>query len=270
MPKNCMPKNCMPKNCMPKNCMRHCMPKNCMPKHRASLLASAATAPAEGKSHHKSQQKPSAAARCACLLLCGLSLSLAMPGASAEELSHDEMVCALDPQCAMPVVNRRLRGITATPSVRTPGSFDRTVNFAFNSAELTPQARSELDKVAAVLTDPSIEKYSIIIHGHTDIVGTAEYNQILSERRAEAARQYFISHHGIDPSRLTAKGHGKSKLLLASDPTNEANRRVVFENANYATASVPAAAPRPAPASPTPAPRPLQAVTAPTADSDGL
>jgi outer membrane protein OmpA-like peptidoglycan-associated protein len=172
-------------------------------------------------------------------LFCGLSLALGAATASAEELSHDEMVCALDPQCVMPVVNRRVRGITATSSVRTPGSFDRTINFAFNSAELTPEARSELDKVAAVLTDPKIEKYTIIIHGHTDDVGTAEYNQRLSERRANAARQYFISQYGIDPNRLIARGHGKSQLLLPDDPTNLLNRRVQFQNANYAAASVP-------------------------------
>jgi outer membrane protein OmpA-like peptidoglycan-associated protein len=214
------------------------------------------------------QPKASAAAY---LLLCGVLLALGSATASAEELSHDEMVCALDPQCVMPVVNRRLRGITATPNVSTPGSFDRTINFAFDSAELTPEARSELDKVAAVLTDRHIEKYTIIIHGHTDDIGTVEYNQSLSERRAEAARKYFITQHGIDPSRLIAKGHGKSQLLLPADPTNALNRRVQFENANYAAASVPPVAPHPIAPTPTPpvAP-PSQAATPPSGDGDGL
>jgi outer membrane protein OmpA-like peptidoglycan-associated protein len=242
------------------------MPKNCMPKNLASLLTSGATAPAQPKS---SGAKSSAAVKYAYLLVCGLSLALGAAPASAEELSHDEMVCALDPQCAMPIVDRRLRGITATTSVRTPGSFDRTVNFAFNSAELTADARRDLDKVAAVLTDSNVEKYPIVIHGHTDGVGTAEYNQRLSERRAEAARQYFITQHGIDPSRLVARGHGKSQLLTP-DPTSEANRRVQFQNASYATASVPAVASRPVPTSPAPAPQRVQAVAAPTADGEGL
>src|SRR6516225_10536156 len=145
--------------------------------------------------------RSSIALRCAYLLFCGLSVAVGATSALAEELSHDEMVCALDPQCTMPVMNRRLRGVTATPNIRssTPGSFHRTVNFAFNSDKLTPEARSELDKVASVLKDPTIEKYTIIIHGHTDGVGSVEYNQNLSERRAASARQYFISQHGIDP-----------------------------------------------------------------------
>lgn len=194
--------------------------------------------------------------RCAYLLLCGLSLAGGAPSASAGELSHNEMVCALDPQCTVPITGRRLRGITATPNVRaTPGSFDRTVNFGFNSADLTPDARSELDKVAAVLKDPNIEKYTIVIHGHTDGVGSADYNQSLSERRAAAARAYFISEHGIDPTRLISQGHGKSQLLIPSDPTNDANRRVQFENANYASAS---ASSRPAATSASPTHRPAQ------------
>jgi outer membrane protein OmpA-like peptidoglycan-associated protein len=165
------------------------------------------------------------------------SLSLGMAAASAEELSVDEMACALDPQCAKPFVDRRLRGVTATASVRTPGSFDRTVNFAFNSAELTPEARKELDAVADALRRPNTANLEIVVSGHTDAVGTDEYNQKLSERRAEAARQYLVTQHGIDGNRLIAKGFGKSQLLLPSDPDNDLNRRVSFQNPNYAAAS---------------------------------
>src|SRR6516164_5293911 len=90
--------------------------------------------------------------RYACLLLCGLSLGLGITTASAEKLSVDEMACALDPQCTAPVVDRRLRGITTTPSVRTPGSFDRTVNFAFDSAELTADAARSSIRLRRVST----------------------------------------------------------------------------------------------------------------------
>jgi outer membrane protein OmpA-like peptidoglycan-associated protein len=207
--------------------------------------------------------------RCAYVVLCGLSLAVGIESAKAEELSHDEMVCALDPQCTTPIVNRRLRGITATPVIRTtPGSFDRTVNFGFNSAELTQDARDELDKVAAVLKDPNVDKYTIVIHGHTDGVGSADFNQRLSERRAEAAKQYFISEHGIDPSRLVSRGHGKSQLLFPSDPGNEANRRVQFENANYASASATSTPSRPAATSQPAAGRPASSVA--KTDGDGL
>jgi len=56
------------------------------------------------------------------------------------------------------------------------GSFDRTVNFAFDSAELTPDARRELSEVAKCLMDPRLTNVSIVTNGHTDGVGTIEYN----------------------------------------------------------------------------------------------
>jgi outer membrane protein OmpA-like peptidoglycan-associated protein len=136
------------------------------------------------------------ARQCACALFCGLALALAAPSASAEEV---------------------------------------TLNFGFDSAVLSAQARGELDRIAAVLTDPNIEGYSISIDGHTDGVGSSQYNQALSERRAEAARQYFITRHGIDPSRLIARGHGKAKPLAAAAPASKANRRVqlvIFDTAS--------------------------------------
>ena len=199
-----------------------------MPNHRAFIQpAVAAAAPS-----------PHIARRYACLLLCGLSLGL-ITTASAEELSVDEMACALDPQCTTPVVDHRLRGITTTPSVRTPGSFDRTVNFAFDSAELTSDARKELDAVAESLSRPNVARFDIVINGHTDAVGSPEYNQKLSERRAQAVRQYLITQGGIDAGRLVARGYGKDHLLLPSEPSNELNRRVEFRNPNYVAASAP-------------------------------
>jgi outer membrane protein OmpA-like peptidoglycan-associated protein len=211
-----------------------------------------------------------APAKCAYLLLCSLSLAFSSAPAIAEELSHDEMVCALDPECGMPFSDRRLRGITTTSSVRTPGSFDRTINFEFNSTELTAQARTELDQVAAALKDPSIEKYPIVVAGHTDGVGGVEYNQRLSQRRAESVRQYLIAHHGIDAKRLSAKGYGKSHLLLPSDPGNELNRRVQFQNPNYRTAAARVSASRPAPVSTAAAPPARPSQPTPTPEINGL
>jgi outer membrane protein OmpA-like peptidoglycan-associated protein len=224
-----------------------------MPTHRTTLLTTAAPA----------APKPHIARKYAYLLFCGLSLALGMAMASAEELSVDEMACALDPQCTMPFVDRRLRGVTTTPSVRTPGSFDRTVNFGFNSADLSAEARKELDAVAETLKRPNVNKLEIVISGHTDAVGSDEYNQALAQRRAETARQYLIAQHGIDGSRLIAKGYGKTQLLLPSDPTNELNRRVQFQNPNYAASSAPATT------TPTTA-NPASARPAPTTEGDGL
>ena len=81
-------------------------------------------------------------------------------------------------------------------------------------------------------------------------MGNDDYNQALSQKRADAARQYLITQNGIDGKRLTAKGYGKSQLLLPAEPTNELNRRVQFINPNYNISSAPgASAPTARPAS---------------------
>ena len=126
---------------------------------RKIKLTSAAATPAARESH--------LAVKYASLLLCGVTLALSVAPASAEEPTVDEMVCALNPQCKKPFVDRRLRGVNATATVHRLGSFDRTVNFAFDSAELTMDARKELDEVAKCLTDPSTINLDIVINGHT-------------------------------------------------------------------------------------------------------
>src|SRR5947208_582899 len=102
----------------------------------------------------------------------GLGLSFGLGTAAAEDPTHEEMVCALNPDCKTPFVDRRLRGVTSTPSTRPALSFDITLNFAFDSAELSDDTRANLDKVARALTDPGTKAYDIIVGGHTDAVGT--------------------------------------------------------------------------------------------------
>jgi outer membrane protein OmpA-like peptidoglycan-associated protein len=151
------------------------------------------------------------------------------PKCQAEELNHDEMVCALTGDCASPFVDRRVRGLTTSVSPRPPLSFDATVNFNYNSAELTKDAKKELDEVLGVLKDPKVKDAAVIISGHTDATGSVEYNPKLSERRALMVKSYLVQQ-GIDKKRLTAAGYGKSKLLLPEQPTNALNRRVEFRN----------------------------------------
>jgi outer membrane protein OmpA-like peptidoglycan-associated protein len=154
---------------------------------------------------------------------------LFLPKSQAEELNHQEMVCALTGKCAAPFVDRRVRGITTTVAPRPTLSFDSSVNFAFDSAELTGDAKKELAKIIAVLKDPDVKDADVIVSGHTDAKGSEAYNQKLSERRALSVKQY-LAQNGIDNKRLTATGYDKSKLLLPEEPFNALNRRVEFRN----------------------------------------
>ena len=108
---------------------------------------------------------------------------------------------------------------------RMTAYFPNDVLFAYDSYELLPGAYSELQRVAGIInSDPSV---SVIIEGHTDSDGTREYNQLLSERRANAVRSALISY-GVDPRRITAYGYGEDRPIVPNDSTHnkQTNRRV--------------------------------------------
>lgn len=116
---------------------------------------------------------------------------------------------------------------TSTPAVVVRRALD-SVHFAFGSAELRPNTYSALDLAADVLRRNPRMRIRII--GHTDHIGTARYNQGLSERRAAAVRDYLISA-GIAPERLQAFGRGET-APIAPNETREGrarNRRSEFD-----------------------------------------
>ena len=100
----------------------------------------------------------------------------------------------------------------------------RGVNFDFDKSNIRPDALPILEEACKTLkAEPSIE---VSCDGHTDSIGTEEYNMALSKRRANAVRDWLIKC-GIPASRLTARGFGKSKPV-ASNATAEGraqNRR---------------------------------------------
>ena len=101
------------------------------------------------------------------------------------------------------------------------------VTFRTGSAELTENAKRILDKVAETLKEhPEIV---VEVSGHTDNVGSWSFNMKLSQRRADAVRNYLIQK-GIDPSRIRAVGYGPDRPIAPNDtPEGRAkNRRIEF------------------------------------------
>ncbi|HER00705.1 MAG TPA: OmpA family protein [candidate division Zixibacteria bacterium] len=82
------------------------------------------------------------------------------------------------------------------------------VTFLVNQATIKPESKKELDKVVESLK--ALPHVKLEVAGHTDISGSYDNNVELSQRRAEAVRDYFIEQ-GIDPERLIAKGYGPDK-----------------------------------------------------------
>lgn len=102
---------------------------------------------------------------------------------------------------------------------------ERHVEFDFDEADLRPVDRELLSRIAGVLL--TFEDFSIEVVGHTDRIGTAEYNQELSERRAEAVRDYLVEI-GVDPEAISARGMGESSPLVegTDEESHQRNRRV--------------------------------------------
>ncbi len=99
--------------------------------------------------------------------------------------------------------------------------------FEFNSARLTQNSETELNKIVSFLSiNPDVK---ILISGHTDNQGTESYNLDLSEKRAKAVYE-FLLNHGISSDNLTYKGFGESQPLATNDTEEgqKTNRRIEF------------------------------------------
>ncbi len=88
------------------------------------------------------------------------------------------------------------------------------VNFAFDEARLTNESFAILDDAATTLQRH--QQVRVEVAGHTDSVGTADYNQGLSDRRASVVRDYLISK-GVAADRMTSKGYGESQPVASND-----------------------------------------------------
>ncbi|MCH6198498.1 OmpA family protein [Aquiflexum sp. LQ15W] len=103
------------------------------------------------------------------------------------------------------------------------------IYYDLNKADIRADAALELDKLVKILKDnPSIR---IELSSHADARATDEYNDALTQRRAESAVAYLVSQ-GIDASRLVAKGYGKRQLIIENAQTEEehqTNRRTEFK-----------------------------------------
>lgn len=116
------------------------------------------------------------------------------------------------------------------PTARTPTGMvmqlaNKSFRFDFDSAALKPENRETLSRIAGVLL--ASEGYRLFIDGHTDDIGTDQYNQGLSERRAASVRDYLVKA-GVPADIVEVKGFGKSNPLVQakSSDAREKNRRV--------------------------------------------
>jgi len=117
-------------------------------------------------------------------------------------------------------------GQLASPLGKPQPGLDLSVPFAFNSADLLPQGRKQLDELGKALNNRSLIEWGFELAGHTDAVGSRDYNLKLSLERAIAVKNYLVVKHGLNPNRLVPIGFGFSRLAFPADPKAGVNRRV--------------------------------------------
>ena len=114
----------------------------------------------------------------------------------------------------------------AKPAVVVRLSAD--VLFDFDKSELRPEGVARLDEFVGKVKETPFEV--LIATGHTDAMGSDEYNQALSLRRAAAVRDHLVSR-GIDSARVRVEGKGESQPIADNDTAEgrQKNRRVEIE-----------------------------------------
>ncbi len=141
----------------------------------------------------------------------------------------------------------------------------RQIHFETDSARIMPDSTALLEEISDVMVRTTCLQ-QVEIQGHTDNTGTSEHNKLLSEQRANAVR-VWLADHGVDSSRLIAKGYGQEHPISPNltPAGKERNRRVQFiilqKDKNCTRAGAAPAAPARAGGAPAPATKPAGGAT---------
>jgi outer membrane protein OmpA-like peptidoglycan-associated protein len=160
----------------------------------------------------------------------GLTRSLSGPAPTAKTLSAE------DQRFINSLRTKRTRSLSAgerqkvATLTKEKPSIDLTINFDYNSAAISGKAMPVVTELGKALADPQLKGSVFLVAGHTDAKGSDDYNQKLSERRAESIKRYLTEKYGIPAENLVTVGYGEGQLKNAADPNADENRRVQVVN----------------------------------------
>ena len=157
--------------------------------------------------------------------------------------SRDQILEALTPNSAPANPSFRTRGLSvgnpdaaksapaaAQAAADAPSqarALDLEIKFEFNSDQLTGDGKDVLDQLGEALkSDVLAGSKSIVLEGHADAKGSPAYNRVLSLKRAQTAKNFIASKHGIPEGKLKAVGKGSSEPIDPKNPEDAVNRRV--------------------------------------------
>lgn len=139
-------------------------------------------------------------------------------------------------------VVRNLRSVTRTRALtgdernelasiaKDRPSIDLEIYFDFNSSEIASKAVPDLMNLGRALTNAELQGGVYLLSGHTDAKGGEDYNQRLSERRAQSVKDFLVRKFRISDDTLVTAGYGEEQLKNTSNPLAGENRRVQVTN----------------------------------------
>ena len=129
------------------------------------------------------------------------------PGPEGDGTAHAIQVAGQDVEG---ILTGLTKGTGAIRRLSLPGN----LTFGYDDAEVSNDGRKELEKIAEAFRKflgPDLVKSAFVIEGHTDPTGTPEYNQRLSERRAESVKAWFVVNMGLSPEKVNTVGYGATR-----------------------------------------------------------
>ena len=108
------------------------------------------------------------------------------------------------------------------------------IQFDFNKATIRPESARQLKEMAKALKKQRLKDKMILIEGHADSLGTAQYNEKLSRRRAMSVKVYLVKTFDLPAERFKTRGYGETRPLVPNDTDEHRamNRRVEFVNSD--------------------------------------
>jgi outer membrane protein OmpA-like peptidoglycan-associated protein len=193
------------------------------------------------------------------LLVTGLLWTVTGTAASAQVVSSDQIIKALTPvpitrglggqqqpalsdsdRAFIESLRHRTRSLTVDEDdhvaelAKNSAKIDLEIYFDFDSAAITAKAEPQLSQLGDALRNAQLEKSVIVLSGHTDAKGSDDYNQSLSERRAEAVKKYLVDKLSLSADNLSTAGYGRRNLKNKDNPFAAENRRVQIVNLSSA------------------------------------
>lgn len=164
----------------------------------------------------------------AAMLMPGSASAQSMPSASQIERSLD----AAPRMKVSPQQRATVRELKRRPDLRriAPSIDIQAINFRFGSAEVDESQYDKIENIATAMERILRRKRNevFLIEGHTDAVGSAASNQVLSEARAASLRRVLVREFDIPRRALETVGYGEEYLLVPTQNENWRNRRVTL------------------------------------------